>query len=240
MRTLRGCPPPAAVARASSLPPTPAAAPRRRPARPADRPPRSRMGVRAGITAPTRCDLSIDSLRARATYWRMRALWNDGAPEDPSLFPSCRSMTTDRCIELGNGGRSIAEYLGLGSSYVATGAGGAGGGGDAKGGDRWRQCSGHGHCTMDWEECGAGGASEVATPCCSCDTGFAGVGCEQLDARTWVALAIALVAALLLLLMVACRVSSSLCGWPRRKGAPLEEPLLAGSSTMRMESRHYG
>ena len=47
-------------------------------------------------------------------------------------------------------------------------------------------CSGHGRCTTDDVECGKGSSTKKATPCCTCELGFAGEGCAELDARMYV------------------------------------------------------
>ena len=93
--------------------------------------------------------------------------------------------------------------------------------------------SGHGRCTTDWNQCGLGGAARIATPCCSCDFGFAGEGCAQLDARMYVALGVASLAVLLMLSMVLTSISRATCGAKRPatiggpNGGAYKEPLLS-------------
>jgi len=146
-----------------------------------------------GITSPSLCGGQINSLRPRVTYWKMRELWS-GAKEDPDLFGDCDELVTEKCVELGNGGHAgfldtLSSSL-LGSRSSAQDSHGA------------YECSGRGHCTVSWEECGAGSTNFSATPCCSCDFGFAGDGCEQLDARLYATLGAGCTLALLMLLML--------------------------------------
>lgn len=71
-------------------------------------------------------------------------------------------------------------------------------------------CNGHGVCTTDWKKCGSGGANVSATPCCSCDVGFAGETCASLDARMYVAIGAGSLLALLVLLMIVARLARAL------------------------------
>lgn len=103
----------------------------------------------------------------------MRQMWlnqtNDSAAI--SLFGDCDDLYTEKCVALGNGGHGWSLFnLVHGSEPLR---------------DAWGElaCSGHGTCLSDWRECGTGSANFSVTPCCSCDFGFAGAGCEQLDAR---------------------------------------------------------
>ena len=86
-------------------------------------------------------------------------------------------------------------------------------------------CSGRGKCTTDWHECGAGSRTEVATPCCSCEQGYAGLGCAELDVRVYIGLGAAAGLSGLLVLMLLL----SLVGAIRRRvvRAELSEPLLS-------------
>ena len=164
-----------------------------------------------GVTAPTQCESSVDGLRPRAAYYTMRELWSGLKPTDTSgpTFPACNELLEQRCVDLGDGGgRGVFGF--------------------------WRTpvhaplpCSGHGSCTSNFRECGPGGSEEIATPCCSCEFGFAGVGCEQLDARVYVAAAGAGVLLLLLLLMGTTSAASALCGTRGVSGDGLSDRLLS-------------
>ena len=63
-------------------------------------------------------------------------------------------------------------------------------------------CSGHGRCTTDDVECGKGSSTKKATPCCTCELGFAGEGCAELDARMYVAIFVLTIAAMMLTSML--------------------------------------
>ena len=129
-----------------------------------------------GITSPTHCAGAINSLRPRPIFFKMRELWSGEETSKAelenlhALFGDCDAIVTEKCVALGNGGRSdLFDWIhGSEKHEDASGA---------------LVCSGHGSCTTDWRECGAGGANFSATPCCSCDFGFAGDGCAQLDVR---------------------------------------------------------
>ena len=87
------------------------------------------------------------------------------------------------------------------------------------------ECSGRGKCTTDLSECGTGASDIIATPCCSCDFGFAGVGCSELDARVYLALAVGAALGGLVLVMLL----NSLFSAVRRRvvGSELKERLLS-------------
>merc|ERR1719487_1309811 len=104
----------------------------------------------------------------------MREMWT-GKPakeRDDKAFPSCHHLLTGRCIHLGDGGEANA-YAWLFGDVDRT---------NASEGERL-PCSGRGTCTTDLRVCGSGASDESATPCCSCQFGFAGVGCTELDVR---------------------------------------------------------
>ncbi|KAL1511667.1 hypothetical protein AB1Y20_004957 [Prymnesium parvum] len=171
-----------------------------------------------GITSPTHCSGAINSLRPRPVYWRMRELWsgekNDTAAA-AALFGDCEALFTEQCVKLGSGGGGLLLDWMHGSQTTADGSGRL-------------TCSGHGGCTSDWKECGAGNANLSSTPCCSCDFGFAGAGCEQLDARLYIALGAGFILAMLLLLMILLSLAKLLCS--RRAKVGLNEgskPLLS-------------
>lgn len=112
---------------------------------------------------------------------------------------------------IGSGRTSTSGVEADGSSSTRTGVQGGGGDadddasaesggmGDRDGGNRdggggppsLPICSGRGLCTTDWRKCGAGSWAVAATPCCSCDFGYAGVGCGHIDVRLYVALGLA-------------------------------------------------
>ena len=119
-----------------------------------------------GITAPTRCGGSINSLAPRQIYWRMREIWMDKGPE-PEIFVQCDAMLAAQCNPRVHRSGPPADLLHLfGLLAPAQGT-----------------CSGRGTCVTDWAMCGNGTTLTSATPCCSCGFGFAGATCEQLDAR---------------------------------------------------------
>ncbi len=73
--------------------------------------------------------------------------------------------------------------------------------------------------------CGAGTSNVSATPCCSCDFGFAGVGCSELDVRIYVGLGCLALLSALCVGMVLSSVASAVAS---RMGKPeLRERLLA-------------
>lgn len=125
-----------------------------------------------GITAPTQCAGSVDALRPRDVYWKMRELWiNKGNDSETiALFGSCETEYIEKCVALGNGGNGFFYSIARTPDPLSDSSGAL-------------ACSGHGTCISDWRVCGSGNANVSATPCCSCDFGFAGAGCEQLDAR---------------------------------------------------------
>ena len=71
-------------------------------------------------------------------------------------------------------------------------------------------CSGHGRCTTDDVECGKGSSTKKATPCCTCELGFAGEGCAELDARMYVPPHLTLTLALALALSLSLTLSLTL------------------------------
>jgi len=157
-----------------------------------------------GINSPTRCADSIDSLRPRHIFWQMREMWSGRAEDDEThaLFGDCEELVTERCVALGNGGRAtFLDWLVTPTPLADS--------------DGRLACSGHGSCTTDWQACGPGDANTTTTPCCSCDFGFAGDGCEQLDARLYVVLGASCTLGLLMLLMLLVAGGKLLCG--RRK-----------------------
>lgn len=89
-------------------------------------------------------------------------------------------------------------------------------------------CSGHGSCATDWKVCGAGSTSNVATPCCSCNFGYAGKACADFDARIYVVSAAAGLLSLLFVAILLIRLGAAL----KRAVFPggLKQPLLAGQS----------
>ena len=95
-------------------------------------------------------------------------------------------------------------------------------------------CSGHGRCTTDDVECGKGSSTKKATPCCTCELGFAGEGCAELDARMYVAIFVLTIAAMMLtsmLLISIGRRSIPQLKRPSRDGTEMtskyQEPLLS-------------
>jgi len=173
-----------------------------------------------GITSPTVCaSHAADALAPREIYWRMRELWS-GRGHDDSLFQECDDMLMGHCIALGDGGQNVAAWLfDIFGDQVK---------GNTSGLEQWDgalPCSGRGTCTTDWRECGAGSSSDIATPCCSCVTGFAGLGCGEIDARVYVGLGAAAILAGLLLLMLLKSLFSAI-RWRVRK-PELSEHLLS-------------
>jgi len=170
-----------------------------------------------GITSPSQCANAIDSLRPRETYWKMREIWTGEAPPDKDDgFATCDVLIGGTCAALGGGDTDWWLPRGLfGESRTA-----------AKHGDDAPVCSGRGRCTTDWHECGTGTSSSSATPCCSCDFGFSGLGCDALDVRVYVG---AIVGSALMVLLGLIFVSS-VAGALTRKGtnAELSEGLLSG------------
>lgn len=91
------------------------------------------------------------------------------------------------------------------SNSHGSSSGSVSGSSGSSGGERPAVCSGHGSCTTDVKECGPGNYNLSATPCCSCELGFAGVGCAELDVRVYTALGIS---GVLVALMVAMALTS--------------------------------
>lgn len=132
--------------------------------------------------------------------------WAKTSSQDDVVFPTCESIIEQRCVELGDGGGQPMFGFIFGSSNGS------------------QPCSGHGKCTTDWQECGSGTSIDSATPCCSCELGFAGVGCAELDARVYIG--VGAVAALLVLLvaMLFLSVTSAICR--KRIEGDLAQPLM--------------
>ena len=151
---------------------------------------------------------------------------NGGSMGPASWILSLAHQAIDiaNAVSAGGGGDGDGDgggHDGGGVSEAPADAGGRGGGssgdssgkgeskskGESKKESKRRACSGRGVCTTDWRECGAGSSNVSATPCCSCRSGFAGAGCDELDVRVYVAL-LAIGVLLLLLLSMAL---TSLC-----------------------------
>jgi len=91
---------------------------------------------------------------------------------DPTLFKRCHELLAAQC--------SAPDPSDTKGGLVAT----KGPAADTKGGLSFfgllepalagELCSGRGSCVTDWRKCGAGTATNTATPCCYCDVGFAG------------------------------------------------------------------
>jgi len=169
-----------------------------------------------GITSPTSCVSAVDSLRPRETYWRMRKLWT-GKGKEPTLFAKCDELLQGRCAALGDGGASLGSW---GDWLLRTADAASGANASAP-----IVCSGRGTCTTDWQKCGAGSSSEIATPCCSCVSGFAGRGCDELDVRVYIALGAGGLLGLLVLSMLANAIGGSI--YRRVRQAELHEQLLS-------------
>ena len=130
---------------------------------------------------------------------------------------SCRSGSTSSS----DGGND--DFEGSSSDLVGDHSSGD----KVSGGTKHRPppCSGHGKCTTDWTQCGAGSRTELATPCCSCEPGYAGVGCTELDVRVYIGLAAGALLGGLLVLMLAFSLLATLR--MRVMKPSLVEPLLA-------------
>jgi len=173
-----------------------------------------------GITTPTHCDGQINALRPRQIFWDVRELWTGAVgpalkqdKATAALFGNCEALLTEKCVQLGNGGRGGGLFSWLSTTSPLADSAGA------------LACSGRGRCTSESQLCGPGDANSTATPCCSCDFGFAGDGCEQLDARLYVVLAAGCMLALLMLLMLLSALGR-LCS-PRKVGlVGGDQPLL--------------
>jgi hypothetical protein len=170
-----------------------------------------------GITSPAMCSASIDALTPRDTYWAMRKMWT-GQGKEKTIFSKCDDMLMGQCIALGDGGSGGEPSL----SWLGQLIGGETHGGDGKP----LPCSGRGKCTTNIHECGDGTYNVAATPCCSCQLGFAGVGCTQLDVRVYVALAVGGTLAVLLGGMCLSALVRMLTGG-RLKSSALNERLLS-------------
>lgn len=186
-----------------------------------------------GLTAPTQCADNLNALRPREVFWQMHGVWAPHAPKPAAdLFLSCSQMVEQRCADLGRVGGIFpiieAALLFLSHGYGAKEAPSSASSGIVV-------CSGHGSCTTDFRECGAGGKNVSATPCCSCDLGFAGEGCDQLDARMYAALGAIGLACLLVLGMLAISIGRFSLAKFRRGGvgssstqrSAYQEPLLS-------------
>lgn len=178
-----------------------------------------------GITSPTRCATSIDSLRPREVYWGMREIWT-GVPDakkDKSLFKGCDDLIMGTCVSLGDGGRGgdgaavpalswLGQVLG-GPTHAANG--------------KPLPCSGRGACTTKVQECGDGTFNASATPCCSCDMGFAGVGCSTVDTRVYIAFGVVALLGALLGGMIMTSVWAAISRARFRRDQDLSQPFLA-------------
>jgi len=120
-----------------------------------------------GITTPTTCGDNINAIAPRDIFWQMRHHWT-GAGKEPSLFGSCETTLSEKCA---------ARELPTGLPFLPPPPPPSGG-----------HCSLRGQCVTDHRICGPGDVNSSVTPCCACDSGFAGSTCEQLDARTYLAL----------------------------------------------------
>ena len=120
-----------------------------------------------GITTPTTCGDDINAIAPRDIFWQMRHHWT-GAGKEPSLFGSCETTLSEKCA---------ARELPTGLPFLPPPPPPSGG-----------HCSLRGQCVTDHRICGPGDVNSSVTPCCACDSGFAGSTCEQLDARTYLAL----------------------------------------------------
>jgi len=168
-----------------------------------------------GITAPTTCVDSINELRPRQIYWDMRLMWTGQKKKrsDLEVWPTCDKMLTGWCTDLGNGGKDDSWSWLFGAVQREAGD------------DGMLECSGRGSCTSDWKKCGAGASDEIATPCCRCDLGFAGIGCTELDVRVYVVFGGASILAILLLSMTLTSIASAIGARVRK--SPLHERLLS-------------
>ncbi|KAL3928760.1 MAG: hypothetical protein SGPRY_002254, partial [Prymnesium sp.] len=103
---------------------------------------------------------------------KMRELWSGESADDAtkSLFGDCAAVVTEKCVDMGNGGHGVLFDWVHNAPTLSDSTGNL-------------ACSGHGTCSTDWKQCGPGDFNTTSTPCCSCEPGFAGEGCEQLDAR---------------------------------------------------------
>ena len=139
-----------------------------------------------------------------------RARWS-GKTNTDVPFATCEAIIDDRCVELGDGGgRPVLGWL---SEVSDSGH---------------LPCSGHGTCTTSVVECGYGTVEDSATPCCSCDLGFAGVGCAVLDVRVYIGMGVVATLLVLLVAMTVGSIKGNLA--ERNKGkrnkGDLAEPLL--------------
>ena len=193
-----------------------------------------------GITAPTLCADGLDSLTPREIFFTMHGLWADADDPRPSmdLFSSCHQIVEQTCADLGSPGgvlpwvETALLFLSHGdvprTTYNPNSS-------PQRTSTHYKGvpvCSGHGRCTTDNTECGLGTSTTMATPCCTCDVGFAGEGCAELDARMYVGLLVLTLAAMLLTSMLLFSIGRRSCAQfarPSRdgSGAAYQEPLLS-------------
>jgi len=160
-----------------------------------------------GLTSPSLCANSIDALEPREVYWTMRHIWTGQEDRHTNLFDDCDDLLQGRCTSMGDGGSSpslVGALLGARSRHA---------------GEPPLPCSGRGKCTTDWQLCGPGAADASATPCCSCNFGYAGEGCTELDVRIYVALA---GGAILAALLIAMALTSAISALTARRVARAE------------------
>lgn len=146
-------------------------------------------------------------------------------------------MVDQRCADLGKPG-VVFPWLASAILFLSHGVGGGhpaprGSGSSAS---DIVVCSGHGKCTTDFKECGLGGPNFTATPCCTCDLGFAGAGCDELDARMYAALGVLSVAVLLVLAMLSASVGRLAF---KSRDAKLRRSGLATSTEMRAAAEPF-
>jgi len=149
-------------------------------------------------------------------YRLMKSAGKAAEAEAGSLFADCEALVTEKCVVLGNGGDSSGLLSMFGTNSDDADSAGS------------PVCSGHGRCASSWQTCGMGSANATSTPCCACDFGFAGDGCEQIDARLYVVLASGCVLAMLVLFMLLSSLLRLLRS-PKR-GHVLGQPLLSSHS----------
>lgn len=188
----------------------------------------SGKGVDSNLFDSTSCNGLIDgkcaalSSTSATAGWLPRLLFG---PPRPPLVPN-GTRATD--IESAEAAADLVHEID--EAYDGDdGEGGDGRGGDGDGGESTESktlliCSGRGRCTSDWRDCGAGSSSTVATPCCSCDWGFSGVGCDLLDVRVYIGVGWAAGLAFLVLIMIGSHLRKRMCG---RRHTDLTERLLS-------------
>eukprot|EP00908_Phaeocystis_cordata_P026065 Transcript_8539.p1 GENE.Transcript_8539~~Transcript_8539.p1 ORF type:complete len:620 (+),score=255.77 Transcript_8539:1407-3266(+) len=189
-----------------------------------------------GMTAPEVCADNLNALRPRQVYYDMAKEWGASRPSS-KLFISCEQMVDQRCADLGKPG-VVFPWLASAILFLSHGVGGGhpaprGSGSSAS---DIVVCSGHGKCTTDFKECGLGGPNFTATPCCTCDLGFAGAGCDELDARMYAALGVLSVAVLLVLAMLSASVGRLAF---KSRDAKLRRSGLATSTEMRAAAEPF-